>query len=313
MSFSDTLGGYLREGRNESHLNFQQDFGSDLARFLSDAREAGHNITINSGYRSPEHQARLYEEALTKYGSEQAARQWVAPPGRSRHNHGEAADLAYATDEARAWAHENARNYGMHFRMSHEPWHIEPMSTSNGQQAVALAEVRQENPVDINPVEVSEETNEESRASLNGERSEIADENERRSVAASGEASPANETDEPTTEDKPVPMDTSVTNALNNQQTRKLDDAARDFFRGLSPQQRMVEQAQFNLAKRNGESANLEDWFVENRFNSYFKAYMMGDQNSVMAMTPLQKSVMQNVQSMFNQSSSYAQSVMGLA
>jgi len=49
----------------------------------------------------------------------------VAPPGKSRHNHGIAADLAFATDADRQWAHENAAQFGLNFRMGHEPWHIE--------------------------------------------------------------------------------------------------------------------------------------------------------------------------------------------
>lgn len=82
-------------------------------------------LGIRSGYRSPEHQAQLYKDAIAKYGSEEAARKWVAPPGRSNHNHGSALDFAYGADEARKWAHANAGAYGLNFRMSHEPWHIE--------------------------------------------------------------------------------------------------------------------------------------------------------------------------------------------
>lgn len=40
---------------------------------------------VNSGYRPPWYQKRLFDEAVKKYGSEAAARKWVAPPGKSRH------------------------------------------------------------------------------------------------------------------------------------------------------------------------------------------------------------------------------------
>lgn len=88
------------------------------------------NININSGYRSPERQAVLFADAVTKYGSEAAARKWVAPPGHSMHNKGGAADLGYASPEVQTWAHENAAKFGLNFRMAHEPWHIEML---NGQ------------------------------------------------------------------------------------------------------------------------------------------------------------------------------------
>ena len=40
---------------------------------------------VNSGYRPPWYQKRLWDEAVKKYGSEQAAAKWVARPGTSRH------------------------------------------------------------------------------------------------------------------------------------------------------------------------------------------------------------------------------------
>lgn len=125
------LASFLGAGKDPAHVDgLSADFSSPLARFLADAPGGG--ITINSGYRSPERQEQLWQEALVKYGSPEAARKWVAPPGRSNHNHGTAADLAYASDEARAWAHENAAKYGLNFRMGHEPWHVELASGAQG-------------------------------------------------------------------------------------------------------------------------------------------------------------------------------------
>jgi len=125
MSFSETLSPFLSSGRGDEHLNFNDDMGSALARFLEDAQSAGHNIQINSGYRSTDRQAELFANAVERYGSEAAARRWVAPPGRSQHNHGNAADLSYGNEAAQAWAHANAARYGLNFRMEWEPWHIE--------------------------------------------------------------------------------------------------------------------------------------------------------------------------------------------
>ena len=93
-------------------------------------------MRILSAYRSPEIQAQLYADALERYGSEAEARRWVAPPGNSRHNHGQAADLSYLGDAARAYAHENAARYGLHFPLSNEDWHIEPMGADGGRIAI---------------------------------------------------------------------------------------------------------------------------------------------------------------------------------
>ena len=106
-----------------SYEGLDASFASRL-KALIDA--SGGRVSIYSGYRSVETQTELWNESLTKYGSEDAARQWVAPPGKSNHNHGWAADLGYVDGEAREWVHANASRFGLHFPMSWEPWHIEP-------------------------------------------------------------------------------------------------------------------------------------------------------------------------------------------
>lgn len=78
-------------------------------------------LSVNSGYRSVERQRQLWEAAVRKYGSEAAARKWVAPPGRSRHNMGLAADLAGPLD----LAHKLAPQFGIVFPLANEPWHGE--------------------------------------------------------------------------------------------------------------------------------------------------------------------------------------------
>src|SRR5262245_5372229 len=50
-------------------------------------------LTIVSAYRSVASQRALWEAALRKYGSPQAARRWVAPPGGSAHHTGRAIDF----------------------------------------------------------------------------------------------------------------------------------------------------------------------------------------------------------------------------
>ena len=93
--------------------------------FMSAPEHIRSQLQVGSGFRSPERQAELWQEALVKYGSPEEARKWVAPPGNSQHNVGFAADLKYLTPEAREWAHNNAEQFGLAFPLSNEPWHIE--------------------------------------------------------------------------------------------------------------------------------------------------------------------------------------------
>ena len=97
-------------------------------------QEVGSGLQVYSGYRSPELQARLYQNALKKYGSEAKARKWVAPPGRSKHNYGQAADLKWngtridqlpEDHPVRQWLPKNAARFGLALPMSWEPWQVE--------------------------------------------------------------------------------------------------------------------------------------------------------------------------------------------
>lgn len=97
----------------------------------------GAQIGIGSGYRSPERQRFLFDRAVRKYGSVAAARKWVAPPGRSQHNRGNAVDLTFGSPAAMRAAHELAPQFGLTFPMSYENWHIEPIGARGGKSPPA--------------------------------------------------------------------------------------------------------------------------------------------------------------------------------
>jgi hypothetical protein len=117
--------------RPDSFSGMADPFQQALARMLQDA-PADVKLGITSGYRSPEVQQRLWEEALAKYGNEAEARKWVAPPGKSQHNHGNAADLKFMSPAAQEWVHQNAAKYGLAFPLSNEAWHIELAGARDG-------------------------------------------------------------------------------------------------------------------------------------------------------------------------------------
>ena len=121
--------------RPDSFTGMTPEMQSALFSMLQAAdAELGAGMQVYSGYRSPELQARLYQDALAKYGSEAEARKWVAPPGRSKHNEGLAADLKWngtridqlpEDHPARLWLSSNVGRHGLEQRMSWEPWQVE--------------------------------------------------------------------------------------------------------------------------------------------------------------------------------------------
>ena len=127
--------------RADSFTGLQPDFASSVYSMVTDAHAAGVPLQITSAYRSPELQGQLYDAAIQKYGSPEAARKWVAPPGRSKHNSGTAVDFAVdgslirdANSPAAQWIANNAANYGLSVPMSWEPWQVEPMGSRTQQR-----------------------------------------------------------------------------------------------------------------------------------------------------------------------------------
>lgn len=108
--------------------DFDPRFAGALQRFIA----ASPGLQVNSGYRSPARQAQLWANAVQKYGSESAARRWVAPPGHSFHNKGLAADLGFTGEGSLGWAHAHAGEYGLVFPLSNENWHIELAGARGG-------------------------------------------------------------------------------------------------------------------------------------------------------------------------------------
>jgi hypothetical protein len=127
-------------GRSDSISGLDPAFAAIIDRMIAEAPpEIARSLRITSAYRSPELQAQLFRDAVNKYGSEAAARKWVAPPGRSNHGRGTAIDWTYASDAARDWVHANADRYGAAFPMAHEPWHMEPKGARGGSSGGAVA------------------------------------------------------------------------------------------------------------------------------------------------------------------------------
>ncbi len=128
---------YLVDGatRPDAMTNLDPAFASSLAvMFAAAPPDVQQNLRVMSAYRDIARQQQLWDEALAKYGDPEIADNWVAPPGRSNHNHGRAADLRYLDDMAREWAHANAQQFGLAFPLGNEPWHIEPAGARGGQQ-----------------------------------------------------------------------------------------------------------------------------------------------------------------------------------
>nr|WP_193612342.1 M15 family metallopeptidase [Nocardioides lijunqiniae] len=95
-----------------------------------DARADGQTMFVTSGWRSREHQQRLYDEAVQRYGSEEEARRYVALPDVSAHVTGEAVDIG--PTDALSWLSQHGDRYGLCQTFANEMWHYE-LATEPGE------------------------------------------------------------------------------------------------------------------------------------------------------------------------------------
>ena len=93
-----------------------------LQRASTNARHDGVDIYIDSGWRSRRYQVQLFRQAVTEYGSAAMAARWVAVPGTSMHESGDAVDIGPA---AAAWLSRHGARYGLCQIYRSESWHYE--------------------------------------------------------------------------------------------------------------------------------------------------------------------------------------------
>ncbi|HEU4326827.1 MAG TPA: M15 family metallopeptidase [Roseiflexaceae bacterium] len=94
-----------------------------LRQAATDAADDGVAFYVTSGWRSPDYQNQLLREAVSTYGSEAEAAQWVATATTSPHVSGDAIDIG--PFDARVWLSEHGAEYGLCQIYNNEPWHYE--------------------------------------------------------------------------------------------------------------------------------------------------------------------------------------------
>ena len=97
---------------------------------LSAAARAGVPLEVTSGYRSAAYQQGLFDQAIKRYGSREAATHWVLPPQDSAHVRGLAVDVG--PEAGMAWLEANGAKFGLCRRYDNEPWHFEPLVDPGG-------------------------------------------------------------------------------------------------------------------------------------------------------------------------------------
>ncbi|MFF2620638.1 M15 family metallopeptidase [Oerskovia jenensis] len=105
------------------------DLRAALQDAAQDARAAGVDFWVTSGWRSTGYQQSLLDRAVDRYGSLDEARRFVKTPETSEHVSGQAVDIG-PTDGA-DWTIRKGARYGLCQTFANEMWHFE-LATSPG-------------------------------------------------------------------------------------------------------------------------------------------------------------------------------------
>ena len=99
----------------------------DAAR---DAISDGVEFVVTSGWRSKRYQQSLLDAAILRYGSEEAAGEFVSSPEDSKHVTGEAVDIGRT--DANSWLSQHGTDYGLCQIYANEMWHFELATEPGG-------------------------------------------------------------------------------------------------------------------------------------------------------------------------------------
>lgn len=125
------VAGHGADGLRPTVRKLDPDLRAALESAMHDARHEGVTIHVTSGWRSRAHQERLFAEAVSRYGSEEEARRYVAPPDASAHVTGDAVDIGpRSADE---WLSRHGADYGLCQVFANEVWHYELATTPGGE------------------------------------------------------------------------------------------------------------------------------------------------------------------------------------
>lgn len=116
-------GGSAFDDRDPAVSGLRPELRDALERAAAAAREDDVQVQLTSGWRSPEEQQRLLDDAVEEYGSRAEAARWVATPETSAHVSGEAADVGEFA--AVIWIGEHGHRFGLCRVYENEPWHVE--------------------------------------------------------------------------------------------------------------------------------------------------------------------------------------------
>lgn len=136
---------YYAEDRDPQWRYMRSEAADYFHQMVEAARADGIDFVMTTAYRSYGFQSILWNNAINRYGSEEAANTLVAKPGQSEHQSGLAVDISSAENnyqltenfgntEAGKWVAAHAAEYGFILRYpadktdltgySFEPWHV---------------------------------------------------------------------------------------------------------------------------------------------------------------------------------------------
>ena len=112
-------------------LGLDQELLGAVQRAARDAADDDITLFVTSGWRSPDYQQQLLNEAVVQYGTLDEALRFVATPETSAHVTGRAVDVG--PTEGAVWLGQQGARYGLCQTYANEIWHFELATVPGGE------------------------------------------------------------------------------------------------------------------------------------------------------------------------------------
>lgn len=285
-----------------SFSNLDPSLAAALQSMFADASEQGFSIQTNSGFRSPEHQARIISDNWHKFdlpaadrarweadvesmGAIQAGQRWSSIFSNARRTVGGEGERGTPMRNWIALPGSSNHQRGLAADLGYSSPEARSWAHANaGEYGLAF-------PLGNEPWHA-----ELASARMNAESSHPSP-NASASLALTESSADGPLAGPPATSTSPSgrAISDSVQGVANTEVLRRQEQVASQFLNAMPHQQRMAEEAMFNRALLSGETRTFNDWFAQERFRSYATAAAANDPTVTQFLTEQQRQVLAHV------------------
>jgi len=298
-----------------SFSNLDPSLAAALQSMFADASAQGFSIQINSGFRSPEHQARIISDNWHKFdlpasdrarweadvesmGAVQAGQRWSSIFSNARRTAGGQGERGTPMRNWIALPGSSNHQRGTAADLGYSSPEARSWAHANaGEYGLAFPLGNEPWHAELVSARMNDHSNHAHASAQPKVNQDDPSPNVSASVALTDSSADGPLAGPPATSTSPSDrsISDSVQAVANTEVLRRQEQVASQFLNAMPHQQRMTEEAMFNRALLSGETRTFNDWFAQERFRSYATAAAANDPTVTQSLTEQQRQVLAHV------------------